>query len=135
MNKAYDATSGVLSLTVDLNNQGAVFEGDRPKFCQPTTYCSIHSDRSCGCKAGSSCNDDSVCAWSNKEIDCPIQGCFGFSVKLPATFPAAGQNLPTPQPALFTSDPYFAPNNVKFYNVDASISGAQCHYDQPPLQH
>ena len=99
MNKAYDAASGVLSLTVDLKNQGPVFEGDRPKFCQPTTYCSIHSDGSCGCKAGSGCNDDSVCAWSNKEIDCPIEGCFGFSVKLPANFPAAGQNLPTPQPA------------------------------------
>ncbi|MGA9720137.1 MAG: chitobiase/beta-hexosaminidase C-terminal domain-containing protein [Acidobacteriaceae bacterium] len=134
MNKAYDAASGVLSLTVDLKNQGPVFEGDRPKFCQPTTYCSIHSDGSCGCKAGSGCNDDSVCAWSNKEIDCPIEGCFGFSVKLPANFPAAGQNLPTPQPALFTSDPYFAVGNVKFYNVDQSTSGAQCHYDQPPLQ-
>jgi hypothetical protein len=136
--KAYDPTSGVLTVVIDLKNEGSVFANDRPKFCQPTTYCSIHSDGSCGCKPGSSCKEDSVCAWSNKEVDCPIAGCFGFSVTLPAAFaPDPIVDLP-PAPIHFVgdpgSDPYFAPGTVKFYNVDESISGAQCHYDQPPLQ-
>jgi hypothetical protein len=135
MNKSYDDKSGVLSLTIDLKDQSKVFNDDRPEFCQPRTYCSPRGDGSCGCAAGSNCTDDSVCAWSNKEIDCPIGGCFGFSVKLPADFPVAGLNLPAPKPTLFTSDSYFAPGNVKFYNVDESISGSQCHYDSPPVQH
>ena len=137
--KSYDPASGVLTVVIDLKDEASVFENDRPKFCQPTTYCSIHSDGSCGCKPGSSCKEDSVCAWSNKEVDCPIGGCFGFSVTLPNGFnPDPTVDLP-PAPIHFVgdpgSDPYFAPGTVKFYNVDESISGTQCHYDQPPLQH
>ena len=136
--KQYDSTTGVLTLTIDLSQQTSVFNGDRPKFCQPQTYCSIHSDGSCGCAANSSCTDDSVCAWSNKEIDCPISGCFGVKITMPSTFEAVKQqNLP-PAPIHFVgdtlSDPYFAKGTIQFYNVDASISGAQCHYDMPPVQ-
>jgi hypothetical protein len=137
--KTYDPTTGLLTVTVDLGGQASVFNTDRPKFCQPQTYCSIHSDGSCGCKPGSDCKEDSVCAWSTKEIDCPVDGCFGFSINMPSSFVAEKQpNLP-PAPIHFVgdagSDPYFAPGTVKFYNVDESISGTQCHYDQPPLQH
>lgn len=136
--KSYNPTSGVLTVVIDLSGQAQTFATDRPKFCQPRTYCSIHDDGSCGCAAGSDCKDDSVCAWSNKEIDCPVDGCFGFSVTMPASFVAAKQpNLP-PDPIHFVgdpgSDPYFAPGTVQFYNVDQSISGAQCHYDSPPVQ-
>ncbi|MEO6966246.1 MAG: hypothetical protein ABI076_10185, partial [Acidobacteriaceae bacterium] len=138
-NKHYDTTTGVLTVTVDLSQQASVFAGDKPKFCQPQTYCSIHNDGSCGCAPGSTdCKDDSVCAWSNKEIDCPIAGCFGFTVTMPTSFVAAKQpNLP-PTPIHFVgdpgSDPYFAKGTVQFFNVNQSISGAQCHYDTPPVQ-
>ncbi|MEO6828578.1 MAG: chitobiase/beta-hexosaminidase C-terminal domain-containing protein [Acidobacteriaceae bacterium] len=136
--KSYNATNGVLSVTIDLSGQTQTFDNDRPKFCQPQTYCSIHNDGSCGCAPGSNCTDNSVCAWSNKEIDCPIAGCFGFSITMPAGFVAAKQpNLP-PAPIHFVgdsgSDPYFAPGTVQFYNVNQSISGAQCHYSTPPVQ-
>ncbi|MBA3916442.1 MAG: hypothetical protein H0X25_21880 [Acidobacteriales bacterium] len=136
--KSYNSVNGVLTVVIDLSSQAQTFANDRPKFCQPQTYCSIHNDGSCGCAPGSSCNDDSVCAFSNKEIDCPIAGCFGFSVTMPAGFIAAKQpNLP-PDPIHFVgdsgSDPYFAPGIVQFYNVNESISDAQCHYDMPPLQ-
>lgn len=133
---SYNSNNGVLTVTIDLSGQSKVFDDDRPKFCQPQTYCSIHSDGSCGCKAGSSCTDDSVCAWSNKEIDCPIGGCFGFSVTMPGNFVATKQADLPPKPVHFAgdpgSDPYFAQNGVRFFNVDSSISGAQCRYDMPP---
>lgn len=137
-NKIYDENTGLLTLTVDLSGQASVFTADRPKFCQPQTYCSIHEDGSCGCKAGSDCTDDSVCAWSNKEVDCPVAGCFGFSVTMPGSFVAAKQSNLPPAPIHFVgdpgSDPYFAKGTINFYNVDQSISGTQCHYDMPPTQ-
>jgi hypothetical protein len=137
-NKTYDTTTGILTVTVDLAQQAAVFNTDRPQFCQPTTYCSIQGDGSCGHKNTDGTVDASVCGWSNKEIDCPIAGCFGFSVTMPPGFVAGKQaNLP-PAPIHFVgdpgSDPYFAPGKVQFYNVDQSISGAQCRYDMPPAQ-
>ena len=57
---------------------------------------------------------------------------------MPDKFVAAKQpNLPPP-PVHFVgdtrSDPYFANGTVQFYNVAESISGAQCHYDMPPVQ-
>lgn len=136
--KSYNEKNGVLTVTIDLSGQQDVFNTDRPQFCQPQTYCSIHSDGSCGCRSGSGCTDNSVCAWSNKEIDCPIAGCFGFSVTMPGDFVASEQSDLPPAPIHFVgdseSDPYFAQGTVQFYNVDSSISGAQCHYDMPPVQ-
>lgn len=138
ISKSYNPTNGVLTVVIDLSGQTQVFNDDRPKFCRPQTYCSIQSDGSCGCAPGSKCTDNSVCAWSNKEIDCPIAGCFGFSMTMPASFVAAKQSDLPPAPIHFVgdsgSDPYFAPGTVQFFNVNQSISGAQCHYDMPPVQ-
>jgi hypothetical protein len=138
ISKSYDTTTGVLTVTIDLSGQTQVFTDDKPEFCRPKTYCSIQGDGSCGCAPESGCTDNSVCAWSNKEIDCPIAGCFGFSVTMPQTFVAAKQpNLPPP-PVHFVgdtlSDPYYANGAVQFYNVAQSVSGAQCRYDMPPVQ-
>jgi hypothetical protein len=136
--KSYDSTTGVLTVNFNLSGETQTFATDRQNFCRPQTYCSIHDDGSCGCAPGSNCKEDSVCAWSNKDIDCPIAGCFGFSVTMPDGFVAAKQpNLP-PAPVHFVgdpkSDPYFAPETVPFYNVNESISGGQCYYNTPPKQ-
>ena len=130
--KSYDTKTGVISVTLDLTKQTGVFDLERPKSCQPTTYCSLHSDGSCGCKAGSNCKEDSVCAWGPKEIDCPVAGCFGFSVNLPGSFQTAtGTPISPPDPIRFSAsgDSYFAQGNVKFESAPLSVSGAQCHYD------
>ncbi len=137
-NKTYDTNTGVLTVTVDLSGQAAVFNADRPKFCQPTTYCSIQADNSCGHKNADGTIDSSVCGWSNKEIDCPIAGCFGFAITMPPSFVAAKQTDLPPAPIHFVgdpgSDPYFAPRTVKFTNVPQSVSGTQCYYNTPPAQ-
>ncbi len=131
--KDYDPDTGILSVTIDLKGQTSVFDADRPKFCQPASYCSVHSDGSCGCKGGSSCKEDSICSWGPKELDCPVAGCFGFSVTLPDSFMLEAAALPPPTPVLFTSgEPgYFKPGNLKFYNVGEDVAGS-CHYDTPP---
>jgi hypothetical protein len=130
--KTYNASTGVISVTLDLSKQTGVFDADRPKFCQPASYCGVHSDGSCGCRDGGSCKDDSVCAWGPQGIDCPVAGCFGFSVNLPGSFQTAtGAPIPPPAPVRFTDsgDSYFAPGKVKFQGAPLPVSGAQCHYD------
>ena len=137
--KTYNATTGVLSVTMDLGEQTSVFSTAQADSCQPASYCSVHSDGTCGCKAGSSCTEDSVCSWGTKEIDCPSAGCFGFSVTLPSTFQTAtaAQPIPPPAPVLFdgtpgSGDPYFTPGNIQFYNVPESVAGKQCYYSTQP---
>lgn len=134
--KTYDRDNGVLSVTIDLSGQADVFKDDRPLFCQPQSYCSVQSDGSCGCAPGSNCTENSVCAWSTKDLDCPLAGCFGFSVTMPSDFSAVKQRDLPPAPIRFAgdpgSDPYFAPGTTSFYNVDESVSGKQCFYPNPP---
>ncbi len=137
--KQYDASTGVLSVTVDLGAQTSVFEGDRPQFCQPAGYCSLNAAGSCGCKPGSNCTEDAVCAWATKEIDCPLAGCFGFALTMPQSFTTApvDQPLPPPAPIRFAgdpgSDPYFSKGNITFFNVDSPTAGS-CYYPAPPMQ-
>jgi len=134
--RRYDRATGVLSVTLDLSAQTSVFDASKPQFCQPATYCSVHADNSCGCKPGSGCTEDSVCSWGTKELDCPVDGCFGFSVTLPATFKTAeGNPIPPPAPVSFANsgDAYFNAGNVKFFNVPEAIAGAQCFYNSPPV--
>jgi len=133
--KSYNSTSGVLSVTLDLGGQAGVFSQSEADSCQPASYCSVRSNGSCGCAAGSSCTDDSVCSWGPKQIDCPTDGCFGFSLTLPGTFQTASDSspIPPPPPVLFSDgDTYFAQGNVQFQSAPQSISGAQCYYQTPP---
>jgi hypothetical protein len=135
--KTYNATTGILSVTMDLSAQTSVFTASEAGFCQPTSYCSVHTDGTCGCNpANGQCTDNSVCSWGTKELDCPVAGCFGFSITMPASFQTAtvANPIPPPPPVLFTAsgDSYFAPGNIQFYNVPESVSGSQCYYSNPP---
>ena len=137
--KNYDPRTGLLTITVDLSQQGKEFEEDRPDFCQPRSYCSYKpATQSCGCRPGSNCKEDSVCNWAVKDIDCPIAGCFGLSIKMPENFVAAKQPGLPPAPVRFTgdaeSDPFFRTGNVTFENASRKVAGA-CYYSVPPMQH
>ena len=134
--KSYDATTGILTVTLDLSGQTSVFSASAADSCQPKSYCSVHSDGSCGCNPNNpACNQqDSVCSWGTKEIDCPTTGCFGFQVTMPAGFTLGTAALPPPTPVSFSAsgDPYFAPGNIQFYNVPETVAGKQCYYATPP---
>jgi hypothetical protein len=126
----YDPGSGIVTITVDLSAYASEFSSDLTNFCRPQSYCQFAGGQ-CSCKSGSGCKDNNVCKWAVKEIDCPTKGCFGFGIKLPSGFVAAGK-LP-PDPGLFTDDPNYATNwNIPWKRVDATISGDQCHYSVDP---
>jgi cell migration-inducing and hyaluronan-binding protein len=132
-------SGSILSVTVDLTGQSAAFTTSKPLFCRPKSYCSVQSDGSCGCLAGSSCVNPSDCSWGPNDIDCPVDPknqngmqCFGFSFTMPANFTAP--DLPiVPADSLFelyTKDSYFAPGNVKFANGKSISPNDTCKY--PP---
>jgi hypothetical protein len=135
----YDSTTGILTVDVtlsglnDLNPQDA----SRAAYCQPTTYCSWNSSTSsCGCKAGSGCTDDQVCSYATKDIDCPADGCYGFSITMPSGFQTAATGSPVspPMPILFTAaDPYFASGGTIFAAGTQTVAGA-CTYTTTPTQ-
>jgi hypothetical protein len=101
------------------------FVNDRQNFCKPVSYCSWNSEsKSCGCKEGSGCADNSVCAWGPSDIDCPTAGCFGFGVFLYSQFDQP--NKPGPPPV--TSFP--KENYVDLKAVGKSISGEGCYYGE-----
>ena len=128
----YVKETGYLQVKMDLSKYGCdpehgitncEFSNDRENFCRPVTYCTWNeSSKSCGCKAGSDCKDDSVCAWGAADIDCPTKGCFGFTVKL---YPEFDQpNKPGPPGVV----PFPAEKKVNVKAVGKDISGPECYY-------
>jgi hypothetical protein len=121
--------TGLVTIHVHLNAYADEFEGDKPQFCQPVTYCQANGNDQCKCAPGSSCTDDSVCSWAIKDMDCPIAGCFAFGITLPQTFQTGTAPDPRPVPTKFPSQNW----NTPFDLVDQTITGEQCHYtEQPP---
>lgn len=122
--------TGLITVTTNLSAYQMEFDNDTPQFCQPRTYCSPDTTDSskCVCNPDNpACNDDS-CRWAVKEIDCPLNGCFGWGVTLPHNFLAGGIAKP-PAPRKFTDDPNYMQNwATPFKYVDSGVSGAQCHY-------
>jgi G8 domain len=131
VDKTYHSDTKLLDITIDLKNEQTEFDKDRAQFCKPASYCSVQNGV-CGCTAGSGCvSADKVCAWGQRDIDCPIDGCIGFAVTMPSVFVANGQ--PTPPNAIpFSSDSYFARDNVQFKLGDPQTAG--CTYSGPPVQ-
>jgi len=153
----YDATTGVLTVNVDLSSAADLNPANRSGFCQPATYCAWNSsNKTCGCNTsagqcrdGSSCmpggscadgstcrricTDDKVCSFGTKDIDCPEEGCYGFRITLPSSFTIADQPLPPPAPGLFTNDPYFEPGTVTYEAASPDVAG-NCHYQNVPTE-
>ncbi|MGA3210929.1 MAG: hypothetical protein ABSD20_06440 [Terriglobales bacterium] len=128
-----DGGTGLVTVEVNLSAYQAEFAKDTPKFCQPRTYCKPDDldDSKCVCIPGTGCTDNAVCAWSIKDIDCPLDGCFAFGITLPPTF-AAGVAKP-PVPDKFVNDPMFTEHWAVPWNlVDETVSGKQCHYTTNP---
>jgi len=135
--------TGLVTITVHLDaydGKNGEFEMDRPKFCQPASYCAPKGD-GCGCAPGTECTDDSVCAWAIKDIDCPLNGCFAFGITMPPPPPMGQCSMPgfktgcakPPVPGKFTDDPNYSMDwAIPFDLVGQGISGAQCHYTAPP---
>ncbi|MGH6849153.1 MAG: G8 domain-containing protein [Methylocella sp.] len=107
----YNPTSGILTVKLNLSAYAAEFADRAKKLCVPETFCKFTSK--CVGIAGALGNltqaeRDTTCGYAGKDIDCPADGCVGFSVKLPKGFMASDQTvtmgIPTQLAACFPKD-------------------------------
>ena len=122
-------------------------------LCQPKTFCQAKNGSCVSALVDSGANRDpllianpglenevnEVCGtWAVKDLDCPKDGCFGFSFKLPSGFKAdatiAGPTPHRPAPAKFptTADGQGQPDwTAKFKQTTTppdNATGGACYY-------
>jgi hypothetical protein len=112
--REYDRDTGILTVTVDMNFTDFTtnFAQAEKDFCLPYSFCTLQSNQ-CVCNPADRdfklCNDNNICgAWAGKDIDWPgrandsflgpVNGAYGFGLRLPSGFSADGQNH-RPMPA------------------------------------
>ncbi len=133
--KDYNSGTGILTVTTDLSSFAGEFATTKNDFCQPPTFCTL-TGNTCGCSTSlpsdqlAACQAGNICGkWAGKDIDCPKNGCLGFSFKLPASpgfTPDNKGNIlqPTghrPKPVCFPNAP---PWNISLTHASADVAGS-----------
>jgi len=140
--RSYNSTTGVLTVTMNMGFPG--FADDYNKSfkdnCQPPSFCKwdtnrtdpLHPERggSCTCNPAGPfatvCQDtntakEDVCAWSQKDVDCPSGGCWGIGFKTGDTFDYDQVASPRPAQACFPNN---AKWNVTYVDAAPGLAGA-----------
>ncbi len=135
-NKSYDASTGVLRVTMRMTMPSFAmdYEAAKSDDCQPKSFCKLDSDENCGCsldeKNGIYAECQHACSrWAGNDIDCPENGCWGFSVKLTTGFRTGPKNGLPPAPKCYPKSENW---NVKFMPAEESVAGA-CYDPTPPV--
>ena len=121
----YNASTGIETITVNMNGYADFmtdYNTSKANECQPASFCKPVSGK-CTCQLDSgdpNFNDcQSICTnWANKDVQCPAEKCFGFSVTLSpdfATIPKSESSRPQPTPGCF-------PNSV--FNIGVTPASA-----------
>lgn len=105
--RSYDPDTGILTVTVNMKDID--YLTTKKDFCQPVgtpegdpkfteAFCMWDEGKNeCGCNPNLKGDQKTVCEnggsdickrWSGKDIDCPLEGCPGFSLTLPSFFVA-----------------------------------------------
>ena len=130
--KSYE--NGVLTVKVNMESFAQEFADTKKDFCQPADFCTLSGD-TCGCSNTlppdqlAACQAGNICGkFAGKDIDCPKNGCPGFSFKLPAQFVAdnkgnilQGNGGHRPQPICFGNE---SPWNIELTRASASVAGS-----------
>jgi hypothetical protein len=130
-----DPSTGILEVTVDFSGFSADFDSAKKDRCKPESFCEWKTDSGkCGCKSGAfGCdtklgeNNNTICDWAVRAVDCPTGGCYGFSFTLPHDFPPENP-VPPPAPCCFPDNPDWnvkferAPNGAPPKNIAGSCS-------------
>ena len=116
-----DYTNGVLTVTLDMSaaplNFKTNYDTTRKQSCLPESFCSPSGEGDqlqCKCSDQLKTSDpqlfaecqkdnDAICSWAVKDVDCPDGGCYGFAVKL-GTLKYDQVPDVRPAPKLFTDD-------------------------------
>lgn len=141
-----DPSTGILEVTVDLSDFKTQFDDARMAICKPESFCSWTGDAAtgtCGCsdelktsnpdlyaECTKTLGDDenNICSWAVRAVDCPEGGCYGFAFTLPAGFNPPVQPITPPTPTCFPDNSDW---NVDFSPVQMSTAGS-CFASNPP---
>ena len=132
--KDYNTTTGILTVTVDLGSFAQEFANTKNDYCQPANFCTL-SGNTCGCSSSlppdqlAACQAGNICGkYAGKDIDCPLNGCLGFSFKLPGQFTPDNQGSVVqskgghrPDPGCFPNE---APWNIELTRASAGVAGS-----------
>jgi hypothetical protein len=148
-NRGYDTGTGILTVTIDMNNY-TQFDNDYtnsiPGRCQPVSMCKYDSGTStCNCNITDSTNylyqdcqadNSAICSSAIKDIDYPDGGAYGFSFTMPAGFVANDDASARPGTSCFpqtvvddTTTP--SPWPQPFAVASPAVAG-DCYNDNPP---
>ncbi|HVY54675.1 MAG TPA: hypothetical protein VHC46_02870, partial [Thermodesulfobacteriota bacterium] len=132
--KNYNSGTGILTVTTDLSSFANEFTTTKNDFCQPPTFCTL-TDNTCGCSSDltgdlkTACDSGNICGkWAGKDVDCPKDGCIGFSFKLPNPGFVADDKGSILQPSGHRPDPTCFPNavpwNISLTRASADVAGS-----------
>lgn len=139
--RKYDSTTGILTVTTNMENFSSNFDEAKVESCRPSSFCTFQGNK-CGCSDQlkiddpdlyAECQRIDICRWSGNDPDCPIINgkplCLGFGITMPSTFVADDVDR-RPEPIPFPRD-----NNwdVPWPKVGPSLAGQECYeFPTPP---
>ena len=130
----YNSQTGMLTVNVDMSFKDFSDHYDEvaQDHCQPPAFCSWDKSKGCGCALNSGdalfSQCQAVCSsWTDKDVDCPKGGCYGFGVTFPQSYVAQNQ-APPPTPNCYPNNSNW---NVPFVPADDKKAGT-CFYKDPP---
>jgi Pentapeptide repeats (8 copies)/RTX calcium-binding nonapeptide repeat (4 copies)/G8 domain len=136
--RQYDSSTGILSVTVDMQEFENNFNLAKKESCRPSSFCEFKSN-SCQCSDQlkiddpdlyAECQRINICRWSGNDPDCPVFDvggkltplCLGFGVTMPNDFVADDMDH-RPAPQCFPKDDSW---NVAWEKVGPSLAGEEC---------
>jgi hypothetical protein len=132
---AYDSTTGILTVNLNLSAFHSDFDSARIDHCVPKTLCHWSAGEK-NCKGNSNvfpeltqADRDTACSYAGKDIDCPTGGCVGFAITLPASFEAKDQTTANGSAlvkGLAQCFPKDANWNVPLMPAPSGLAGAAC---------
>lgn len=138
--KSYDATTGILTVTMDMSagDFPTEYAKEKTNLCQPAGYCAADSSspNGCGCSANyagdplEKKNCQAICSkWAGNDPPCPDGGCYGIAVTLPPSFMAGNHVRPKAQ-CFPQSDTYWSTPFEQFVPVQGTDA---CQYTSDNL--
>ena len=149
----YDPDSGYLTLSIDMSSLADGFELPKPTdaplgeaLCQPKTICAWDTRAgTCNCTIKDpknpnykACNEkneqnqDAICSWSVKELDCPLKGCPALQIAFEDYTPDDAADHHRPPAGLFSDSEEKQAWAVPLAPVSEGLSGKQCNYTTAP---